>query len=233
MSLVSEALRKARQEAAAREAARRGRVVPSGLVEPPRRAHAVPRLLLLGALTIVAGLAGALGAWLVLGRTPEPAAAGHRSGAPGSVPAPSPAIREVRAGSAAPADPNAPSFAAARREPSPSQAAQNLATPPAAAPSPLAGHLVEILTTPPVGAAQAAPLTAPTGIDRTFVLDADLGRVRLHLDFVVYKPSAPFAGINGTQVVPGSIVEGLVVEEIGRDFVRLRDGRSTVTLRVR
>jgi len=65
------------------------------------------------------------------------------------------------------------------------------------------------------------------------VLDADLGRVRLHLDYVVFKPSAPFAGINGAQVVPGSIVEGLVVEEIGRDFVRLRDGEGTVTLKVR
>lgn len=65
------------------------------------------------------------------------------------------------------------------------------------------------------------------------MLDADLGRVKLHLDFVVYKPSAPFAGINGQQVVPGSIVEGWLVEEIGRDFVRVSDGRGKVVLRTR
>jgi hypothetical protein len=65
------------------------------------------------------------------------------------------------------------------------------------------------------------------------VLDADLGRVKLHLDFLVYKPSAPFASINGRQVVPGSIVDGLVVDEIGRDFVRLADDHGTIVLKTR
>ena len=69
--------------------------------------------------------------------------------------------------------------------------------------------------------------------ERVFVLDADMGRVKLHLDFLVYKPSAPFASINGRQVVPGSFVDGLVVDEIGRDFVRLADGHGTVVLKTR
>ena len=233
MSLVSEALRKARQEAAAREAARRGGVVRSGLVAPSTRRSLTPRLLLLAALVIVAGLAGALGAWLVLGRGLQPATAGHRSGSPESVPAPSPPGGDVRAGAGTPAASTAPALAAGQPEPARSPAAQGVVPPPAVATWPSPRQSAKTLPTPRTGAAGGAPHTPPTGVDRTFVLDADLGRVRLHLDFIVYKPSAPFAGINGAQVVPGSIVEGLVVEEIGRDFVGLRDGGRTVTLKVR
>lgn len=234
MSLVSEALRKARQEAAAREAARRGGVLRSGLVEPPARRSLAPRLLLLAALVIVAGLAGALGAWLVLGRGPEPAPAGHRENPLAAVPAPTPSRPEAFAARATNAALTAPGTSAGEREPAPRPTGQDAAGPPPvtlSAPAPQPSE-----TAPPqpqVDAARAASAPTPASVDRTFVLDADLGRVRLHLDFVVYKPSAPFAGINGTQVVPGSILEGLVVEEIGRDFVRLRDGRNTVTLKVR
>ena len=60
---------------------------------------------------------------------------------------------------------------------------------------------------------------------------ANLGYARLHLDYVVYRPSSPFAGINGQQVVIGSVIEGFQVEEIGPELVRLRDGRGTVVLR--
>jgi hypothetical protein len=93
------------------------------------------------------------------------------------------------------------------------------------------------------GAADAAdrgatePPPAPrgegsSGAQRTFVLRAPLGYATLTLDFLVYKPSAPFAGINGNQVVKGSIIEGFVVEEITADSVRLRDARGSVVLRL-
>lgn len=234
MSLVSEALRKARQEAAAREAARRRGVVRSGLVEPPARRSLAPRLLLLAALVIAAGLAGALGAWLASGRGPEPATTGNRANPLAAIPAPTPPRPEALAARATPAALTAPGTSVGEREPVPRPSGLDGAGPPPATLSAPAPQPSE--TAPPqpqVDVARAASAPTPTSVDRTFVLDADLGRVRLHLDFVVYKPSAPFAGINGTQVVPGSIVEGLVVEEIGRDFVRLRDGRSTVTLKVR
>lgn len=234
MSLVSEALRKARQEAAAREAARRGRVVPSGLVEPPRARGGAARGLALGALVIVAGLAGAVGAWLVLGRGSESAPIGHRASPHAEVSAPTPPNPEVLAAGATPAALTAPATSAGEREPVPRPTRQDGAgTPPVVPSAPTPRPSATAPQQPPVDAARVASAPTPTKVDRVFVLDADLGRVRLHLDFVVYKPSAPFAGINGTQVVPGSIVEGLVVEEIGRDFVRLRDGRSAVTLKVR
>lgn len=230
MSLVSEALRKARQEAAAREAVRRTGVAAPGLVAPPARRGLALHPLLLAALVLAAGLAGALGAWLVLGRGPEATGTGHPAGAPGSVPTPALPAREVRAGLVVAADPGPPSPPTVTHAPTSSRATPVAATHVPVASSLVAGRPGEPPPAPPAGAAPAAPAGAA---DRTFVLDADLGRVKLHLDFVVYKPSAPFAAINGIQVVPGSIVEGLVVEEIGRGFVRLRDGQGTVTLKAR
>jgi hypothetical protein len=75
------------------------------------------------------------------------------------------------------------------------------------------------------GSAERAPR------EREFVVDADLGHVKLHLDYVVYRPGSPFAGINGQQVVIGTVIEGFQVEEIGPESVRLRDARGTVVLR--
>jgi hypothetical protein len=69
--------------------------------------------------------------------------------------------------------------------------------------------------------------------EKAYVIDADLGYAKLHLDFLVYKPSAPFASVNGQQVVPGSLVSGFRVDEIGVDAVRLSDSRTRVVLHVR
>jgi hypothetical protein len=64
-------------------------------------------------------------------------------------------------------------------------------------------------------------------------LDADLGYATLHLDFLVYKPSGGFGRVNGQDVAPGTIVDGFTVEEIGADFIRLRDSRGALVLRTR
>jgi hypothetical protein len=76
---------------------------------------------------------------------------------------------------------------------------------------------------------QASAESAPR--EREFVVDAELGYAKLHLDYVVYRPGSPFAGINGQQVMIGSVIEGFQVEEIGPELVRLRDRRGTVVLR--
>jgi hypothetical protein len=85
---------------------------------------------------------------------------------------------------------------------------------------------------PPAQEAPAHPAERPTPTERVFVLHADVGYTRLDLDFIVYKPSAPFGRINGQDIVPGSIVAGFVVEEIGPDFVRLADSHGPLILRV-
>jgi chaperone required for assembly of F1-ATPase len=55
--------------------------------------------------------------------------------------------------------------------------------------------------------------------------------VKLHLDYIVYRPSAPFASINDQQVRIGSIIEGFEVTEISPDLVKLHGARGTVVLR--
>ena len=93
----------------------------------------------------------------------------------------------------------------------------------------------------PVAHAQERPKPAPDAArqaaaagarERTFGLDADLGYAKLHLDYIVYRSKAPFAGINGQQVTIGSVIEGFTVEEIGPDDVRLRDAKGPVVLRI-
>ena len=84
---------------------------------------------------------------------------------------------------------------------------------------------------PEAGPKQAATEPSQRG-ERSFKIDADLGYAKLHLDYLVYKPSAPFGRVNGQDVIVGTVVNGFVVEEIGADFIRLRDRRGPVVLRV-
>jgi hypothetical protein len=65
------------------------------------------------------------------------------------------------------------------------------------------------------------------------VIDADLGYVKLHLDWLVFKPGGSFGHINGQEVVEGSVIDGFVVEKINPDSVSLRDRRGPLVLRTR
>jgi hypothetical protein len=243
MSLVSDALRKARAEAAEREG--RGRGIPRALALPPKRWRSGPGLVLLLVIVVVAAVGGASVAWWALGRrTPAPA---------------------TTTGGVAPAGPARTSpNAQATTLPSPPPA--SAAPPPAARPAPAAvgesaAPAATATAVPAIAGASAhAPPPAPatsgrateTGDEgrprarasnvgepktsqgeRSFIIDADLGYVKLHLDYIVYRPGSPFASINGGQVMVGSLIEGFNVEEITDDFVRLHDTHGTVVLRVR
>jgi hypothetical protein len=244
MSLITEALRKARQEAAKREGRERG--IPHGLVVPPKRWRSGPGLALIVAIALAAAVAGAAAAWWTLGRratmeTPSTAAV---------LPAPATPAPATNLQAAAPLpDTTArgePETVAAHVAPAPhaTQESQLLAvvrTPQVHGPTPMTQPATGPL--PAHGAEQAEdsaaaerPVTHQGSAERAprereFVIDADLGHVKLHLDYVVYRPGSPFAGVNGQQVIIGSVIEGFQVEEIGPELVRLRDGRGTVVLR--
>ncbi len=227
MSLISEALRKARAEAAEREGREHG--VPRALALPPKRWRSGPGMLLLAVAALAAGLGGAAVAWWALGRRP---------GAATAVPVPtSPATPTIGA---------APTAAAGAA----STVLHHAQLPGATAPAPTSAPAPTVTAAPPTaapslaGASEARTEQArrPEGErsggerehpDRTFVIDADLGYAKLHLDFIVYRPGSPFASINGGQVMVGSLLDGFTVEEIGQDFVRLRDKHGAVVLRIR
>ncbi len=250
MSLVSEALRKARQEAAERDAIERG-APPPVVVDrdrPQRHGATGP-----AAAGVALGLTMAAVAWWLLARpavtpgptTAETGIAAVASPAPEVAP-PRPATTDesppaatvpeapTAAPRTAPAAAAVPTTAARDRTAGTRAAAPGPADVPAAAPPTSARPEpagTPAAATAPVATAAAAA-TAADG-ERSFVLDADLGYATLHLDYIVFKPSAPFGSINGQRIVEGTIVDGFLVEEIGRDFVRLRDSRGPLVLRVR
>lgn len=234
MSLVGDALRRARSEGGKH----RGVAIPPGLGPPIRRSLLGGPLAIVLALVLVAALAALLTWWLVGGSDDTPATAeavqatnagrtgSGRMTAPETVPSPSaPATRDSR--------PTPQLAGGAPDNPTGSTApAGDVAAPALPVPTSLQNQgIVETTGVPEPGIA-ATPVFTPTA-EREFVLDAELGYATLHLDYLVYKPSAPFARINGREVIVGSLVQGFKVEEIGPDFVRLSDSRGPLTLRVR
>jgi hypothetical protein len=243
MSLITEALRKARQEAAEREGRQRG--IPRGLAVGPKRWR-TGHPLAVAALIAAAAVAGAATTWWLLGRRTPPATA---SLAPASTAVSAPAPAAVQQGlterprvtTETGGEPNA--VVAGRTPITPDRARPAVAPPalhaqavialpvPTAGPQPaVASDQTALDSTEPPASRQQQPTGSGRG-ERTFVVDADLGHVKLHLDYVVYRPGSPFAGINGQQVVIGTMIEGFQIEEIGPDSVRLRDARGTVVLR--
>ncbi|HUK13512.1 MAG TPA: hypothetical protein VLW17_09435, partial [Thermoanaerobaculaceae bacterium] len=100
--------------------------------------------------------------------------------------------------------------------------ARETAPTPAKPPSPAPQPATEAAAAPPAREEQAA---------RSFVATADLGGVKLTLDYIAFRSSGAFAGINGEKVAVGTVIEGVLVEEIGADYVRLRDRRGPFYLR--
>ncbi len=255
MSLISEALRKARAEAAEREGRRQG--VPRALALPPKRSRSGLRVALIAAIALGAALAGGGIAWWALAShraatraaggatargTPAPglaAAAGVADAGPEAAPRSSPPQQALLpigdvSGAAGPSPAAAPVKAPRERivSPAPSSGEPPRATP---APRPTQGTpgAEEGRESKPSPSAAAVERSAHQERERSFAIDADLGYAKLHLDYIVYRRGSPFAGINGGQVFVGSVIDGFTIEEIAEDSVRLRDSRGTVVLRIR
>jgi hypothetical protein len=235
MSLISEALRKARSEAAEREGRRRS--IPRALALPPKKWKSGPGLVPVLLLVVVAALGGAAVAWWALARRAAPAVerpdAAARMASPHAKPALPAAVAPAAQAtpSAAPAPPP--------RTPATERGAGTAVAAPAAA-----GVSAAQSTVPPPPERNATMRdneaasrgsettpTEPSQRERSFTIDADLGYAKLHLDYIVYRPGSPFASVNGGQVMVGSVIDGFTVEEISQDSVRLRDRHGTVVLR--
>lgn len=249
MSLISDALRKARQEAAERDAHARGVAPPPGPVAT-RSSSGLGTGLVLGAvIAAVAALSGGVAVWWAVGSGDDPD--GLHAAQASAVPAPAsgPSTGAGPASDAAEPDPEDdaaepvaataadlrldrtdPGSAPQPDAPDPTPtAATGASTPPPAMPVPR-------IQPPDPAPGQADPATvAPDGGSgpREFGLVAELGYARLELGYLVYRRDDPFAEVNGREVHVGSRVDGFVVDEITRTSVRLSDHRGAVVLRVR
>ena len=232
MSLISDALKKARQEAARQDSLRQGVPYAVGAVSPPeRRRTLVP---LLAGLAVGAALAGG-GAGFVYFSSREPAAKARVAEA-----APPPVVREVPETAPAPeaeAPPVAPSLPPAVSVPA--VAVEAPAPPPAAPSRPEPEILLETSPPPaaprpeepsPVQEEEPVPVAPPPAQEsRSFVETVPIpGGGTLRLNGIAFSTVSPVAVIDGKVVGPGEVVQGFTVVEIQQNRVKLEGHGETV-----
>jgi hypothetical protein len=240
VSLISDALRKARREATERGDHRKSVVVPATVIERPGR---VGSGVLVGAVVAVAAaLVGASVAWwLLAGRVaPDHGGAPHgesSKSAASAAPDLEPPIAEQDLGAA----PGPPTAGGSLGEPEGTESSDIVAPAGAMRSEPVTERPDSESASETTAEERIGPRNrerhAGSGADgsggRIFVVDADLGDLQLTLDYIIYRPSDPFAQINGVEVHVGDSVAGFAVEEITRDHVLLRDAEGALELRVR
>ncbi len=208
MSLINDALRKARQAAAEHEAQQPDTAFRAPRAYPSRGPRRRSGVVVLALVAVMAGLAGAAVAWWAMGQREQPVAA--------VVPMPTPSP--------------APIVEASQSEAPAVESAEQTAVILVATPTPTAPQIAAIREPAPAPTPRESTGAATNG--RVFDLDADLGYATLGLGYIVARPVNPFAEINGVEVVIGSEVEGFRVEKIEADRVVLRDEKGELVLRV-
>jgi hypothetical protein len=208
VSLINDALRKARQAASEHEAQQPDTAFPAPRAYPSRGPRRRSGVVVLALVAVMAGLAGAAVAWWAVGQREQPVAA--------VVPMPTPSP--------------APIVEAPRSEAPAVESAEQTAVILVATPTPTAPQIATTREPAPVPTPQES--TGAATNDRVFDLDADLGYATLSLGYIVVRPVNPFAEINGVEVFIGSEVEGFRVEKIEADRVVLRDEKGELVLRV-
>jgi len=198
VSLINDALRKARQAAAEHEAQQPDTAFRAPRAYPSRGPSRRSGVVVLALVAVMAGLAGAAVAWWAVGQREQPVAAVV------PMPTPSPAPFVVAPQSEAPAV----------------EWAEQTAVILVATPTPTAPQIATTREPAPVPTPQESTGTAIN--ERVFDLDADVGYATLSLGYIVVRPVNPFAEINGVEVFIGSEVEGFRVEKIEADRVVLR-----------
>lgn len=229
MSLISDALRKARQEAAEREAKERGLETPVVAGYWKRGGRLGAGLVLGAVIALGAAVVGGCLVWWVLADRSDAAAveAPDREGQ---------AVVEVV--ETVPAQLNG--------DQTPDQSVEAMA--PAASPGDDVPQIafegdtvsgtdaIDRVSEGTEGVPTEFPLPASTssGDDAggEFVAEAHIGDITLTLDYLVYRTENPFAQVNGRDVRVGSVIEDFVVEAITTDSVVLTRDQTKIVLRV-
>jgi hypothetical protein len=233
MSLIHEALRKARREQEEQDA--RGVAYARGLTGQRRR-HGLGTGILLGALlAVLVGGAVGLGLWLgrgdhggALPPAPGSAAAATQAAGASSIGPTGSQPEATPVGTAAAEAPTASVPATTAPSGDPGQPPLDQRTPGADQPGPPAA---EHRPSPPAERATPRETRGPGG-ERVFHTEADLGYASLSVDYIVARPHDPFVRINGMDLRVGNTVEGFTVEAITPTEVRLRDERGPLILKV-
>lgn len=219
MSLINEALRKARREAAANGDDQQVMGPPAGLRRGPRIPFEIVALL---AVVVLAGAAGGAATWWILRDDSRPA----RAASPDS---PSPEVPAV----VAEPEPAAAAVAGPVATPTPSPLPVEAATAADAAPLTPTEAADTPAPTPTRTPAPSGPLAIGPAGERIYLVEADLDGTHLSLGYLVFRPVDPFAEINGREVRVGAEVEGYRVTAIEREAVTLRRGEAVIVLQAK
>lgn len=251
MSLVSEALKKAEREAAARDARAKGQPAPFEAPLQPYRSRRsggarTPIFAALGAAALLVALALL---WWSGGReAPVKGAAPAASATAATAAANVPPVAESAAAQPRSGDPALPSPSLPPTLPAAPPPATPSVSEPATtilATSPLPKTRLEAPPSPPGASEPAKPKapaprvpSAPTAVT-TFGPGDYLLRVdfpdgsKLELGGIVYSETSPFAYLNGRLVGVGEFVEGRRIDRIERDRVILSGDGGTLSLRLK
>ena len=232
MSLIHEALRKARREASHQDDP--GVVFPGGLTGRGRRRGLGTGVILGIVVTVVVGTIIGGGLWWTARHTPAETIAQADSKGAHIAGSPLP-----EAGSPTSSLPHGVDQESIARQVEPAPASEISTTPEIAKPaagsresspaiSDTTGAEVEIEPT----RATPVPQIATSSRGREFLVDADLGYATLSLDYIMVSPTERFAEINGLEVRVGGHIEGFTVEEITESWVKLRDDRGPLVIKV-
>jgi len=233
MSLIGDALRKTRQEAAEREVDQKGVLFSAKIADSPTRSHLGLGLALGAVIAVAATVAGGGAVWWLLGSgnatqpelsgsaVPVTTAIVETAGTPIVSLVPTPAAPDTQA--------QAPP---AKEMTSTSSTASN---PTDLAPIQATAEPTVIVDTAKSRKSEDKNLSEGfVGIedgDEVYILEANLGKVHLSLDFIVFRADDPFTEINGVELHVGGVIDGYRVKAIERDRVRLSNGRRTIVLR--
>ena len=216
MSLINEALRKARQAASEHESKQPAGPFQPARAYPSRRSGRRGGLLTMAIIAVAAGVIGAMAAWWILGNHERPSSEAINN--------------QSKLVEATPPASSAPGALS----PSDDQTEPVVLTEPTAAPAtpvvvPASEQNIAEHESPVAAAVE--PIIGSNG-ERIFVMEAELGYASLSLGYIVARSSNAFAEINGTEVWIDSEIEGFVVEAIEADRVVLRDDKGPLILRV-
>lgn len=241
MSLIDEALRRARQEAARQDAARRDTQYQVPVYAPPQRRGISPVLTgAVVALCIVAGIG--IGVFLGRGRGPQPEAVETAPATSSPVPpSEEPPSRPISILEETPAMPAMPEIAAEPvptptpdprpeeprpvREEVPIAEQEPLEPPPALDPPPIPVVVPET----PAPAPEPTPAPTPVPEIRSYVREVPLpDGGTLRLNGIAFSATQPVALINDKVLAKGESYEGFIVTDIQANLVELRGNGMTV-----
>jgi hypothetical protein len=220
MSLVSDALRKARRDAADRGDNLRGPATPTTIVHLERPRARGRDVALVVMAVVVAAAAGGAGVWWVVGHRPggdgpEPTSMGEINTSP---PDDTLSPRELPPATESASQPTVSTPSETTGSPQTPRPSQPTDAPTSvhAPSSATAADLYDPAQTPADESPSNQPSAPPPG-------EVTAGDRHLVLDYIAYIPSDPFAQINGTEVRVGSELDDLVVKAISASEVVLLD----------